>query len=84
MIKQGIFVLSMLAVVWLVSAAEFGFAGSWAWVVALGIVFTWVGLIAYAEWFEDDMDKKRERRSDRDRRRIVDQAMKEMFLREIA
>ena len=72
---------SVLAVVWLVSAIEFGAVGFWAnWCVG-GIVLMWVGMIAYSNWQERERKRRQERKRQRIAKRIMEQADKSCFIR---
>ena len=73
--------LSFLAVVWLMSAIEFGVAGTWAkWCVG-GIVLYWLVLIAYIKWQEREKKRRQERKRERIAERIMEQADKSYFIR---
>lgn len=82
-IKRWIFVSSLLAVIWLVSAIENCGAGSWAWWCAVGIILGLVCLAAYDLWKETDEYKKVYRKGEKLEQRVLEQTQKEMYLRKI-
>ncbi len=81
---QATLIGSFWAVVWLLSAIEFGAAGFWAmWCIA-GIVIAWAGTFAYANWQEREKERRQERKRERLAKRIMAQAEKEFYLRNVA
>lgn len=81
--KQGIILVSFLAVLWLTSALEIGAAGTWAvWTIAC-IILAMCGLGAYDTWARADRQSRDTRKTAKMTHRMIEQSRKEMYLREI-
>lgn len=84
MMKQGIAITIGLALLWLLSAWEFGAVGNWVPIFVAGLVLFAVCSLVYSEWKWNEEERRRERKDRRMVRKIIEQTNKERYLRECA